>query len=1008
MDIIILGCAEKSDNIRNESEKLIYKIIEQINNNEEIKQDDIKTFYKNIKSLSDIINQLKPNNIIPNDEFRKERIDLIEICENSKNTYIQYIIRLSYISFKSKLKLQKDFRYLFTDIQNSSFYKDIKNDENVKIIEEAVKIYDIIKEINDTNYSKGYKKLEEIKYKIFDDNLREVIEDNIIICKKGMLKNEIEELKKIMEQQDFENVINIIEKLLKDFDDDADLWEELLDIKKDYLYVLEELISKKIKEGNKKIDEFKKYKDFINKYEYDFDNSDEFYEKLEQLKSQLNDKKKEKEENKPKNLNEKRKRIKSNKNQIEDYLVEIQKYVPKKEFSEFKKCKKYIYEQIQNYEDEEKIHFSNSRKWISHINSYKKELNDLNNIGRIYAYFNSINKQYTSFDIHTIQLISLLILSKKKLKNMKGVFCKINTGEGKSTIIQFFAAYKVILGHKVDIVSSSPVLAERDATEKNKQKFFKELNIKVGFVSDKNKISSYKYDIVYGDTNQFSADILLQEYEFQTTRNQRGFDVVIIDEVDNMCIDNLATKTQLTKRFSGYQSFYTFYYIIVYVFNFIAFDMKLTNNKYDLEKKRPLIKKAILHKLKGNYSPYKEFENEKDVMEEVETYLSNEKQLIEAIKANDEKLIKSLTEEKDKEEEKKMGKKIQKILTEEGKILEVEGKNIIGILYPKCMKEEIETHIEKWVDSVITSFSMLENINFRINQPKKNGYQKIVPVDFSNTGVSQNNMVWNEALHQILQIINDVEVFPENVNTNFLLIITFFQKYKELYGLTGTIGSKTNQETLQKLYGVELFFIPPNLKSQLIKRSELFFTSTDNWENKIISEIKEIFKENRSALLICSSIKMAENFYVKIKKSGIQKIKKYFTEENKKVIEEILEPKNVIIATNLAGRGTDIKISDDLEKAGGLHVIVSFIPLNQRIEDQNYGRAGRKGQKGSYSLIFRYDLDKYNPLLTVELIKKIGRQMKEKQLNIFIKMKKNFLKKRKNYLMIIVNIERKN
>ena len=460
MDIIILGCAEKSDNIRNESEKLIYKIIEQINNNEEIKQDDIKTFYKNIKSLSDIINQLKPNNIIPNDEFRKERIDLIEICENSKNTYIQYIIRLSYISFKSKLKLQKDFRYLFTDIQNSSFYKDIKNDENVKIIEEAVKIYDIIKEINDTNYSKGYKKLEEIKYKIFDDNLREVIEDNIIICKKGMLKNEIEELKKIMEQQDFENVINIIEKLLKDFDDDADLWEELLDIKKDYLYVLEELISKKIKE-----------------YEYDFDNSDEFYEKLEQLKSQLNDKKKEKEENKPKNLNEKRKRIKSNKNQIEDYLVEIQKYVPKKEFSEFKKCKKYIYEQIQNYEDEEKIHFSNSRKWISHINSYKKELNDLNNIGRIYAYFNSINKQYTSFDIHTIQLISLLILSKKKLKNMKGVFCKINTGEGKSTIIQFFAAYKVILGHKVDIVSSSPVLAERDATEKNKQKFFKELNI---------------------------------------------------------------------------------------------------------------------------------------------------------------------------------------------------------------------------------------------------------------------------------------------------------------------------------------------------------------------------------------------------------------------------------------------------------------------------------------------------------------------------------------------------
>ena len=56
---------------------------------------------------------------------------------------------------------------------------------------------------------------------------------------------------------------------------------------------------------------------------------------------------------------------------------------------------------------------------------------------------------------------------------MKGVFCKINTGEGKSTIIQFLAAYKVLCGNKVDIVSSSPVLAERDAKDKKKNYFMK-------------------------------------------------------------------------------------------------------------------------------------------------------------------------------------------------------------------------------------------------------------------------------------------------------------------------------------------------------------------------------------------------------------------------------------------------------------------------------------------------------------------------------------------------------
>jgi len=106
-----------------------------------------------------------------------------------------------------------------------------------------------------------------------------------------------------------------------------------------------------------------------------------------------------------------------------------------------------------------------------------------------------------------------------------------------------------------------------------------------------------------------------------------------------------------------------------------------------------------------------------------------------------------------------------------------------------------------------------------------------------------------------------------------------------------------------------------------------------NGKIKKFMKSKKFSMKNAQILLICSSIKNGENFESILKKNSIINIKKYFIEKQENAIKKVLEPNYVIITTNLAGRRIDIKISKDLEEAGGQHVIVSFISNKKKREE---------------------------------------------------------------------------
>ena len=195
---------------------------------------------------------------------------------------------------------------------------------------------------------------------------------------------------------------------------------------------------------------------------------------------------------------------------------------------------------------------SNEKEKLEYIKNWAKKAKENKSItiNEIIAYINQLFKIIFKFYLKPSQIISILVLSQKK-KNL-GRIAQILTGEGKTAIIITLAALNVIKGHKVDIVTSSEVLAKRDAENEQNKMLYNSLDISVAHcIKDDKKNNEhgpkacYKADIVYGDTHNFQADILNDKYMLENTRNGRKFDMIIVDEIDSVTVDYCGKSTLL-------------------------------------------------------------------------------------------------------------------------------------------------------------------------------------------------------------------------------------------------------------------------------------------------------------------------------------------------------------------------------------------------------------------------------------------------------------------------------
>ena len=246
----------------------------------------------------------------------------------------------------------------------------------------------------------------------------------------------------------------------------------------------------------------------------------------------------------------------------------------------------------------------------------------------------------------------------------------------------------------------------------------------------------------------------------------------------------------------------------------------------------------------------------------------------------------------------------------------------------------------------------------------------------------------------------------ETLTTNFLSNIGFIKNYSTVYGLTGTLGSEKAKQVLNQVYKVDLINIPSLRQKQYLELETIVAQDESKWAEQICSTVLIETKKDRGILIICENIAHANQLSELLKLEHRSSAVKLYTMNNmnqEKHVEKIL-PGEIIIATNLAGRGTDIR-TDKIEEFGGLHVILTFMPNNQRVEDQAFGRTARQGKRGTGLMILNaMNLIDYKNINTKE-VKQQRDEIESKNLDEFqlnelklIETKDNLFKKFSQFL----------
>ncbi|TAN32605.1 preprotein translocase subunit SecA [bacterium] len=215
------------------------------------------------------------------------------------------------------------------------------------------------------------------------------------------------------------------------------------------------------------------------------------------------------------------------------------------------------------------------------------------------------------------------------------------------------------------------------------------------------------------------------------------------------------------------------------------------------------------------------------------------------------------------------------------------------------------------------------------------------------TGRTMQGRRWSDGLHQAVEAKEGVKVQQEQKTIATITVQNYFRQYEKLAGMTGT--ALTEAEEFHKIYGLDVVVIPTHRPMVRDDHPDVIYKTEQSKFTAVIDEVAAMNKLSRPVLVGTVSVEKSERLSRMLEKRGVKHnvLNAKQHEREAAIVAEAGQPKAVTIATNMAGRGTDIVLGTGVKEVGGLHIIGTERHESRRIDNQLRGRSGRQGDPGS-------------------------------------------------------------